>query len=259
MADRNPRAKRELPQRRGLHKRETAKGSRQTELEKSGMTRAEAERQRILENWVPKTEVGKIVRNGEITSLEDLWNRNLPILESEIIDTLIPNLEEKVVDTRKTTYVRRSGRKFNFSAAVLVGDKNKFIGFGIGSDKEKFPAIRKAVREAKLNMMPVKVGSGSWEDFSSTTKSVPFKVTGKCASVRVTLHPAPKGTGLVVGSNIQDVFRLAGITDVWGQTRGSSATKSNFVQAAYDALAQLNKVRMSPDMERKLTRIGGKT
>lgn len=230
------------------------------EIGQSGMTRAESERQKGIENWTPKTEAGKMVKRGEISTLEELWAKNLPIMESEIVDMLLPKLEEKVVDTRKTAYVRRSGRKFNFSAFVLVGDKNKYIGFGMGSDKERFPAIRKAIRDAKLNMIAVKIGSGSWEDFSDTTKSVPFKVTGKCSSVRVTLHPAPKGTGLVVGSNIQDVFRLAGITDVWGQTKGSSSTKLNFVRAAYNALEELNKVRMSPDIERKLTRIfGGRT
>ena len=212
---------------------------------------------RLLDDWIPKTEAGKLVKSGEIASMEDLWAKHLPILESELVDILAPNLQEKVVDTRKTTYVRASGRKFNFSAFVLVGDGKNYLGFGMGSDKERFPAIRKAARGARLNLMPVRIGSGSWEDYSNTTKSVPFKVTGKAGSVRVTLLPAPQGTGLVVGKQIQDVFRFAGITDVWGHTKGSSDTKLNYVRAAYDAIARLNQTRMSPDMVKKFAPKGG--
>ncbi|MEK6821220.1 MAG: 30S ribosomal protein S5, partial [archaeon] len=181
-------------------------------------------------------------------------SRNMPLLESEIIDTLVPDLMEKTLDTRKTTYVRAAGRSFNFSAYVLVGDGKKYVGLGLGSDKERFGAIRKASRNARLNLMPVRIGAGSWEDFSNTTRSVPFKIKGKCGSVRVTLSPAPQGTGLVVGKQIQDVFRFAGITDVWGRTTGSSDTRLNYIRAAYNALEELNKVRASPDIERKLSR-----
>ena len=212
---------------------------------------------RALEGWVPKTDAGKLVNAGEIKTMEELWARHLPILESEIVDILVPELQEKTIDTRKTAYVRASGRKFNFSAFVLVGDGKNYLGLGMGSDKERFPAVRKAARDARLKLMPVRSGSGSWEDFSLSTRSVPFKVTGKSGSVRVTLYPAPQGTGLVVGKQIQDVFRFAGITDVWGKTKGSSDTKLNYVRAAYDAIGRLNSVRLSPDIQRKFAKQGG--
>jgi small subunit ribosomal protein S5 len=222
------------------------------------MTDEERDRQNALRDWNPQTEAGKMVQKGEITTMEELWARNLPVMESQIIDTLVPDLMEKMIDTRKTAYVRAAGRSFNFSAYVLVGDGKNYIGLGLGSDKERFGAIRKAGRDARLKLMPVKVGSGSWQDFSDTTRSVPFKMMGKCGSVRVTLHPAPKGTGLVVGKHIQEVFRYAGITDVWGRTTGSSDTKLNYIRAAYDALERMNHMRMSPDLQRKLSaRKGG--
>lgn len=227
------------------------------EMEASATGSLTSEQQRVIDDWVPKTEAGRLVKSGEVKSMEELWARHLPILESEIVDMLVPDLQEQMIDTRKTTYVRASGRKFNFAAFVLVGDGKKYIGLGMGSDKERFPAIRKAGRDARLKLMPVRVGSGSWEDFSNTTRSVPFKVTGKSGSVRVTLYPAPKGTGLVVGKQIQDVFRFAGITDVWGKTKGSSDTKLNYVRAAYNAMERLNNVRMSPDMQKKFSQIGG--
>src|SRR3989338_11220965 len=105
------------------------------------------------EDWHPKTEAGKKVLNGEIKSLDELMKFNLQVIEAKIIDMLVPNLEDKVVDFKKTTRVRRSGRVFSFRAAVLVGDKQQYIGIGIGKDKERFPAIRKATRKAKLNMV----------------------------------------------------------------------------------------------------------
>ncbi len=235
----------------------TAEQLKELEAQASGVGEKVTHEEKSLQDWNPRTVAGKLVKSGEITKMEDVWGRHLALLEPEIIDMLVPNLDEKVIDTRKTAYVRAAGRRFNYSAFVLVGDKQNYIGFGMGSDKERYPAIRKAVRNAKLNLIPVRVGAGSWQDFSDTTRSVPFKVTGKCSSVRVTLHPAPKGTGLVVGKHILDVFQFAGITDVWTQTRGSSDTKLNFVRAAYNALEQLNKIRLSPDMERKFSRKAG--
>lgn len=239
-------------------RKETMTDEQLKEMQASApMSAEQRDRQNTLNNWNPRTEAGKLVQKGEITSMEELWNRNLPVLESEIIDYLVPDLNEKMIDTRKTAYVRAAGRSFNFSAYVLVGDGKNYIGLGLGSDKERFGAIRKASRDARLKLMPVRAGSGSWQDFSDTTRSVPFKITGKCGSVRVTLSPAPNGTGLVVGKHIQDVFRFAGITDVWGRTTGSSDTKLNYVRAAYNALERLNQVRMSPDMSRKMSKARG--
>ncbi len=195
------------------------------------------------DDWIPKTSIGKKVKNGEITSMEQLIKMNAPIIEPQIVDILIPSLEEKVVDLKKSTRVTRAGRKFTFRAGVLIGDKEQFIGIGTAKDKEKFPAIRKAAKRARLNLVKVRKGCGSWECTCGMAHSVPFKVTGKCASVKVTLKPAPKGTGLVVGENIKDVMEFAGIKDVWSETKGSTGTKLNFVRAAIDALRNTIKMK----------------
>ncbi|MBI4043794.1 MAG: 30S ribosomal protein S5 [Candidatus Diapherotrites archaeon] len=210
-------------------------------------------KERALEGWVPKTVTGKLVKSGELTSIEQVWARNLPVIEPEIIDFLLPGLHESVIDTRKTARVNRSGRRFSFSSAVLVGDGNQYIGIGLAADKEKFGSVEKALRKAKLSLVKVNKGCGSWECICNNPHSVPFKVVGKCASVRVNLFPAPKGTGLVVGDHIKNVFRFAGIKDVWCQTRGASTTKFNFVRAAVDALAQTDRVRASNEMMQKIT------
>ncbi|MDO8428702.1 MAG: 30S ribosomal protein S5 [Candidatus Diapherotrites archaeon] len=210
-----------------------------------------AEEAHLLQ-WVPKTELAKKVRNGEITTLDQLFAINLPIMEPEIIDTL-SEFEEKVVDVTKTARVVRAGRKFSFRVSVLIGNKQGYIGLGIAKDKEKWPAVRKAIRDAKMHLVKITRSCGSWECVCNTQHTVPFKVIGKNASVRLTLMPAPKGVGLVVGDHIKDVFRFAGITDVWSKTYGHTRTKLNFVQAAIAALQETNKAKLSDDIEKKLS------
>src|SRR3989339_668559 len=169
------------------------------------------EKQKLLELWVPKTALGKKAKNGELGSLDDLFSKNLKIMESEIVDVLVPNMQEKQVDFKKTAKVRRSGRRFSFRASVIVGDMNKYIGLGMAKDKERWPSLNKATRKAKLNLIRVRKGCGSWECLCNGFHSVPFKVEGRSASVRVTLLPAPKGTGLVAGDAVKDVLRFVGI------------------------------------------------
>lgn len=231
---------------RGNRKRE----DKREEDERKKKT-SEEEKAEMLKEWVPKTKLGKMVLNGDIKSLEEAFNTNLPIMEPQIIDYLT-DMEEKIVDVQKTTRVVRAGRKFSFRVSVLVGNKNGFIGIGTAKAKEKWPAAKKAADKAKLNLIRVKRGCGSWECTCGTPHSVPFKVSGRNASIRITLLPAPKGVGLVVGDQIKDVLRFAGIQDVWSRSSGHTRTELNFVRAAIDALAKTNKLKVSKDVERKI-------
>ncbi len=203
--------------------------------------REENQKQKELEEWIPKTALGKKAKNSEISSPGEVLESNAPILEPQIIDFLLPDMQEKMVDFKKTTKVRRAGRKFSFRAAVLVGDGREYVGLGVASDKEKWPALRKASKLAKLNLVKARKGCGSWECACGVGHSLPFAVEGKSASVRVKLLPAPNGVGLVAGDNIKDILRFVGLRDVWVQTRGSTGTKLNFVRATIDALKQTTK------------------
>ncbi|HZX19679.1 MAG TPA: 30S ribosomal protein S5 [archaeon] len=214
--------------------------------------RREEEKVKRVSDWVPKTETGKLVKNKEIDSLDDFFSKGYRIMEPEIIDVLIPDMKEKMVDFRKTTRVTRQGRNFSFRAAVLIGDGDSYIGLGTAKDKEKFPAINKAARNAKLNIKKLRRGAGSWQERTQGTHSVPYKVIGKSSSVKVTLMPAPKGTGLVVGDAIKDVMRFAGIKDVWSKTSGNTGSTLDFVAAAVDALYATNKVRLNNDIAKKI-------
>ncbi|MBN2066871.1 MAG: 30S ribosomal protein S5 [Candidatus Diapherotrites archaeon] len=209
-----------------------------------------SEKEKQLAAWVPKTALGKKVLAGEITDLNQIFDSNEVILEPEIVDKLI-ELEEKMVDVKKTTRVIAAGRQFSFRVSVLVGNRNGFVGIGTAKDNEKWPAVRKAAKTAKLNLIRVRRGCGSWQCACGKGHSVPFKVTGKNASVRVTFLPAPNGVGLVAGNVIKDVLQLAGITDVWTNVKGATDTKLNFIRAAIDALAKTTSMKLSDSISKK--------
>ncbi len=198
------------------------------------------------ELWTPKTNLGRKVKGGEITTLDDALKFGR-IMESEIVDFLIPEIKHKIVDVKKTTRVTRAGRHFSFRVTAIVGDMNGHIGIGSSKNIERFNAQEKAIQKAKLNLISVKRGSGSWESNTYDDNSVPYRIIGKCASLRVELLPAPKGVGLAVSESIKPVFELAGITNVWSKTRGATDTKLNFVKAAINALHNLSKLKSFPE------------
>jgi len=189
-----------------------------------------------IENWLPTTELGKKVKNGEIKDLNEIFDRNLKIMEPEIVDFFIKEIKEKLMDTTKTSYVRMAGRKYNYRCCVLIGDGSSFLGFGIGKDKDKWTASTKAARLARLNLVRIKKGCGSWECLCGTDHTVPFDVEGKTGSVRIKLSPAPLGTGLVATEIVKPVLEFSGVKDVWSRTTGQTSTKINMIQACIDAL-----------------------
>jgi small subunit ribosomal protein S5 len=210
------------------------------------------EREARVEAWKPKTKLGKMVKDGKIQSYDEVIKQNLSVLEPEIVDMLIPELKEQVMEVRKTTKVTRSGRNFRFRVGVIVGNGQGLIGVGNAKDRERWPAAKKAVKNAKLNLVSIRRGCGSWECQCGLGHTVPFTVEGKSASVRVKLMPAPKGTGLVVGDSIKPVLKFVGIEDVWSSSQGNTGTKLNFVKAAIDALTKTTKMKLSKDIERKI-------
>lgn len=190
-----------------------------------------------LENWVPRTKVGRLVLEGKITSLEEIFRRNLPLLEPEIVDYLIGDqLQHEVIDVTIVQKMTDAGRVTKFRAVVVVGNGDGYVGLGKGKARQFREAINKALRNAKLNITPVRRGCGSWECTCGEAHSVPFTVRGKSGSVEVILKPAPKGTGLVAGDVAKKVLKLAGIRDLWTFTKGETRTSYNFARAVFLAL-----------------------
>ncbi len=195
-----------------------------------------------LEEWVPKTRIGRLVAEGKITSIDQIFEMNLPIKEPEIVLHLLGDrLKHEVVNLNLVQRQTDAGEVGRFQAMVVVGDEDGHVGVGLGKAKQVRVAIEKATIDALKNIIPVRRGCGSWECSCNEPHSVPFKVWGKSGSVRILLIPAPKGVGLVAGEAAKVVLRLAGIKDVWTFTRGRTRTTINFVKATYDALRKTYK------------------
>ncbi|RLI49648.1 MAG: 30S ribosomal protein S5 [Candidatus Thorarchaeota archaeon] len=200
-----------------------------------------------LQDWVPRTNLGRLVKEGHINSLEEILYNNFRIREPEIVDILFPDLRQEVVDVTMVQRQSDSGQQKSFRVTVVVGNGEGVIGIGVGKAPEFVPAVRAAEARAKLNITIFRRGCGSWECRCGEPHSIPFEVKGRSGSVTVTLRPAPKGTGLVTADVGKIVLRIAGLKDVWSITKGRSRTSSNFAKAFVSALVQT--YRMLPPQE----------
>ncbi len=189
-----------------------------------------------MTEWIPKTRLGKLVAEGKIKTMEDALSSGLPIKEPQIIDVLLPDLEEDILEISMVQRVTDSGRRTKFRVTAVVGNRNGYVGIGTGKASQVAPAIQKAIEDAKINIFGVMRGCGSWECGCETAHSVPFKVSGECGSVKVTLIPGPKGLGIVAADVAKRVIELAGVRDVWTLTSGETRTTLNFALATFDAL-----------------------
>ncbi|HDL15056.1 MAG TPA: 30S ribosomal protein S5 [Euryarchaeota archaeon] len=203
--------------------------------------------------WLPKTRLGRMVKNGEIKDISEIYKIDLPIMEPEIVDTLMPEVEEEVIDINMVQRMHKSGRRVRFRAIVAVGNKDGYVGLGKGVAREVGPAIRKAIKNAKVNMIEVKRGCGSWECGCGKPHTVPFAITGRAGSVRATLMPAPRGVGLVCNDVSKKILILAGIQDVWSKSLGQTKTTVNNARTTYEALRNTNLVKLQKE---KIVSIG---
>lgn len=188
------------------------------------------------EEWTPVTRLGILVQSGEIKSIEEVLRSRYPLREHQIVDALLPDLSEEVLDINLVQRMTDSGRRVKFRVCVIVGNREGYLGIGLGKDVLVRNGITKAVRAAKLDLTYIERGCGSWECDCNEKHSLPFKVTGKSGGVEITLKPAPKGLGLAAGDTPKKVLEFAGVNDVWAKTKGKTRTTFNFALATYDAL-----------------------
>jgi small subunit ribosomal protein S5 len=153
------------------------------------------------------------VKKGEIRSIHDALESGLPLRETQIVDMLLPGLADEVLNVNMVQRMTDSGRRVRFAIMTVVGNNDGYVGLGATKGKEVGPAIRKCIEVAKLNLIEIRRGCGSWECGCGKPHTLPFEVTGRCGSVRVTFRPAPRGVGLAVGEVAQHVLRMAGIED----------------------------------------------
>lgn len=194
--------------------------------------------------WAPQTRLGKLVKEGQVTTMNEALESGLPIRESKIVDALIPEIRDEVLDINMVQRMTDSGRRVKFRATVIVGNGDGFIGIGEGKDVQVGIAIRKAIDTAKMNIKGIKRGCGSWECGCGLGHTVPFTVKGKVGSVTVELKPAPRGLGLASGGTAKKVLEIAGIKDVWARATGETRTTLNFARATYNALIRTTTMKV---------------
>lgn len=194
--------------------------------------------------WQPRTATGKEVKDGKISNISEILRRGQRPREPEIVDALVPNLQEEILGINMVQRMHKSGRRTKYRVMAVVGNKNGIVGVAHASTREVGPSIRKAVTAAKLSVIEVARGCGSWECGCGRPHSIPFEVTGQSSSVYVTLKPAPRGLGLATADVPKIILRLAGIEDVWTQSKGQTRTTLNFALATFDALKQATRVAL---------------
>ena len=160
-----------------------------------------------------------------------------PRRDNQIIDK---EFEERVVSINHVTKVVKGGRRYRFNAVVVVGDKKGRVGLGTGKAIEIPDAIKKAVEDAKKNLIQVPV----------VNTTIPHTVTGVYGAGRVFLKPAPEGTGVIAGGPVRAVVELAGISNILSKSLGSS-TPINIVRATLAGLKDLRTVEQVATIRNK--------
>jgi len=201
------------------------------------------------DEWIPRTKLGRLVKNGYINNLETIYTHSIPIKEAPIVDKLIAAKKSalsdevmKIISVQKQT---KAGQRTRFKAIVVIGDHSGHVGLGIKLSKEVQIAIRGALICAKLTLVPVR--RGYWGNRIGNVHTVPAKSTGKGGSVRFKLTPAPRGTGIVAAPIPKKILQFAGIDDVYTCSSGSTRTSENFIKACFDAIGNTYKF-LSPDL-----------
>ncbi len=198
----------------------------------------------LIESWEPKTKVGRMVKEGKIRSIDEIFQNNYKIQEPYIVDILLPNLKTVVLFSTVVQKQTAAGELTRFKSLVAVGDGNGHIGLGMGKARQTRIAMEKATANAKLNIIPVMRGCGSWECSCGRPHSVPYVTYGKSGSVEIKIKPAPYGLGLVAGDFVKPIFTLAGISDIWSFTRGNTSNRINFAFAVYNAFKNIYKLNL---------------
>jgi len=214
-------------------------------------------RKEPVTDWKPRTKLGRMVREGKITSMSEALSSGLPLREAEIVDILLPNIEDEVLSVNMVQRMTDSGRRGKFAITTVVGNGDGFVGLGHVKGKEVGQAIRRSIDDAKLNLIEIKRGCGSWQCGCMKPHTLPYRVFGKSGSVEITFIPAPRGVGLAVGNVAKHVLRLAGVKDAWSITDGKTRTTVNMARAAFESLRGTARQKVREEQVARLRILSG--
>ena len=161
-------------------------------------------------------------------------------MKKDLMPTEEKEFEERVVVVNRVTKVVKGGRRFRFAALVVVGDHKGRVGYGTGKAQEVPEAIKKAVEDAKKNVINVPI----------VKTTIPHSITGIAGAGQVFLKPAPAGTGIIAGGPVRNVVELAGIQDIFSKSQGSS-TPINIIRATFEGLKNLRTAEQIAELRGK--------
>lgn len=187
-------------------------------------------------DWVPCTKLGRLVKEGKVESLENIFLFSMPIKEHQIVDTFIKqeDMKDEIMKIQTVQKVSSAGQRTRFKVYTCIGDGRGHVGIGARTGKEVATAIRASLISAKLNIIPVR--RGYWGNRIGAPHTIPMKVTGKSGSVSVRMIPAPKGTGIVAAPLPTRIIQMAGVEDLYTASQGKTRTGGNFIMAVFYAL-----------------------
>merc|ERR1711998_346826 len=176
---------------------------------------------------------------GKVQSLEEVYTHSIPIKEAQITEKLIANkgannnneLFDEIMCILSVQKQTKAGQRTRFKAVVATGDKAGHVGIGIKCAKEVQIAIKGALVDAKINLIPVR--RGYWGSRIGGVHTIPVKVKGKCGSCTVRMIPAPRGTGKVAALVSKKILEFAGVDDVYTTCTGQTRTRENFCRAVF--------------------------
>jgi len=201
------------------------------------------------EEWTPMTKLGRLVKYGHIVSLEEVYTHSIPIKEAPIVDRLLANakaeLSDEIMCILSVQKQTKAGQRTRFKAVVAIGDRQGHVGVGIKCAKEVQIAIKGALVDAKINLIPVR--RGYWGSRIGGVHTIPVKVKGKCGSCTVRMIPAPRGTGCVAAMVAKKILHFAGIDDVYTSCVGQTRTRENFCRAIFECLKRTYSF-LTPDL-----------
>ncbi len=181
---------------------------------------------RILDDQVVGTEKSAVLEIPSEPVLEEIKS------EKEIIarlDSKVEEYDQKVLDIARVTRVTKGGKRFTFRAAIIIGNRNGKVGFGIGKGRDVAQSVEKAFRQAKKYLINVV--------FKENT--IPHQVEAKFGSAVVFLKPASRGSGVRAGGPVRVIAKLAGIEDISGKIISKTNNKINIAKATIEALSKL--------------------
>jgi len=201
------------------------------------------------EEWTPLTKLGRLVKNGNITRLEEVYTHSIPVKEAPIIDRLLANekaeLSDEIMCILSVQKQTKAGQRTRFKAVVACGDRKGHVGVGVKVGKEVQIAIKGALVNAKINIIPVR--RGYWGSRIGGVHTIPAKVKGKTGSCVVRMIPAPRGTGIVAAKVAKKIVQFSGIEDVYTSCVGQTRTRENYSFATFTALKKTYSL-LTPDL-----------